>query len=218
MQGLWLLALRRSSQQTAMVRKGSPVRVRQRALKNRAKTRFSRFWSGSYDHFRAPPSDKGSSMAAGRRCAAVRWTVGRFPFSAKVPTRYTTGAKLCWDRRPNGGEAFDADQRARSRQPHACFAWGGLSPWRVRDGSRRTSTSLHQGDEPRRRAGRPRGRSSDRGFAAPAISPNGSEVYVVHNEFTTPFQHTTATSRSLVGVVLHADTGGTGPTGAFTEP
>jgi hypothetical protein len=58
----------------------------------------------------------------------------------------------------------------------------------------------------------------DRGYyAAPAISPNGRDVYVVYNAFTTPFQPTTATPRSLVGVVEHADTGGAGPTGPFTE-
>ncbi len=58
--------------------------------------------------------------------------------------------------------------------------------------------------------------AGDRGFyAAPAISPNGRDVYVVYNAFTTPFQPTTGTLRSLVGVVLHADTGGTAPTGAF---
>jgi hypothetical protein len=57
----------------------------------------------------------------------------------------------------------------------------------------------------------------DRGFyAAPAISPDGRDVYVVYNAFTTPFQPTTATPRSLVGVVLHA-TAGAGPTGAFSE-
>ena len=57
----------------------------------------------------------------------------------------------------------------------------------------------------------------DRGYyTAPAISPNGTDVYVVYNAFTTPFQPTTATPRTLVGVVKHADTGGTGPTGAFT--
>jgi hypothetical protein len=61
-------------------------------------------------------------------------------------------------------------------------------------------------------------RPGDRGFyAAPAISPNGTDVYVVYNAFTTPFQPTTATPRTLVGVVLHADTGGTGATGAFTQ-
>ena len=61
-------------------------------------------------------------------------------------------------------------------------------------------------------------RAGDRGFyAAPAISPNGTDVYVVYNAFTTPYQPTTATPRSLVGVVLHADTGGSAPTGAFTE-
>jgi hypothetical protein len=59
--------------------------------------------------------------------------------------------------------------------------------------------------------------AGDRGYyTAPAISPNGTDVYVVYNAFTTPFQPTTATPRSLVGVVLHADTGGAGPTGAFT--
>jgi hypothetical protein len=65
-------------------------------------------------------------------------------------------------------------------------------------------------------APRPVERPGDRGlFAAPAISPNGTDVYVVYNAFTTPFRPTTFTPRSLVGVVLHADTGGTGPTGAF---
>lgn len=38
-------------------------------------------------------------MAAGWRCAAVRWTAERFPFSVKVPTRYTPGAKLCCELR-----------------------------------------------------------------------------------------------------------------------
>jgi hypothetical protein len=62
-------------------------------------------------------------------------------------------------------------------------------------------------------------RPGDRGlFTAPAISPNGTDVYVVYNAFTTPFQPTTTTPRTLVGVVLHADTPATsGPTGAFTE-
>jgi hypothetical protein len=60
--------------------------------------------------------------------------------------------------------------------------------------------------------------AGDRGFyTAPAISPNGADVYVVYNAFTTPFQPTTGTLRSLVGVVLHADTSGSGPTGAFSE-
>jgi hypothetical protein len=62
--------------------------------------------------------------------------------------------------------------------------------------------------------------SSDRGFyTAPSISPNGTDVYVVYNAFTTPFRDNTTDPRSLVGVVLHADSSsdpGT-PTGAFTE-
>jgi hypothetical protein len=60
--------------------------------------------------------------------------------------------------------------------------------------------------------------ASDRGFyTAPAISPNGTDVYVVYNAFTTPYRPTTFTLRTLVGVVLHATAGATGPTGAFTE-
>ena len=57
--------------------------------------------------------------------------------------------------------------------------------------------------------------ASDRGFyAAPALSPDGSDLYVVYNAFTTPFRNNTTDARSLVGVVLHADivAGGT-PTG-----
>ena len=60
----------------------------------------------------------------------------------------------------------------------------------------------------------------DRGlFSAPAISPNGSDVYVVYNAFTTPFQSTTTTPRALVGVVLHASSSPdpATPTGTFSE-
>jgi hypothetical protein len=60
--------------------------------------------------------------------------------------------------------------------------------------------------------------TGDRGYyTAPAISPDGTNVYVVYNAFTTPYQPTTSTPRSLVGVLLQAAAGGTGPTGAFTE-
>src|SRR4051812_9945975 len=61
--------------------------------------------------------------------------------------------------------------------------------------------------------------AGDRGlFAAPAISPNGRDVYVVYNAFTTPYRTTTSDARTLVGVVLHADSSASAgtPTGAFT--
>jgi hypothetical protein len=67
-------------------------------------------------------------------------------------------------------------------------------------------------------APRPIEGSTDRGYyAAPSISPNGTTVYVVYNAFTTAYQPTTATPRSLVGVFMQASVTGTGPTGAFTE-
>jgi hypothetical protein len=59
--------------------------------------------------------------------------------------------------------------------------------------------------------------AGDRGFySAPAISPNGTDVYVVYNAYTTPFRSNTTDPRSLVGVVLHADVGAAGTTGPFT--
>ena len=45
--------------------------------------------------------------------------------------------------------------------------------------------------------------AGDRGYYAPAISPNGTDVYVVYNAFTTPFRDNTTAPRSLVGVVKH---------------
>jgi len=61
--------------------------------------------------------------------------------------------------------------------------------------------------------------AGDRGlFAAPAISPNGTDVYVVYNAFTTPYRTNTTDPRSLVGVVMHADSSiSSAATGAFAE-
>ena len=57
---------------------------------------------------------------------------------------------------------------------------------------------------------------TDRGFyTAPALSPNGSTLYVVYNAYTTLFQPTTATPRGLVGVFRSAPMSAAGP-GAFT--
>jgi hypothetical protein len=62
--------------------------------------------------------------------------------------------------------------------------------------------------------------TGDRGYyTAPAISPNGRDVYVVYNAFTTPYRTNTTDPRSLVGVVLHADssTAAGTPTGGFSQ-
>ncbi len=60
--------------------------------------------------------------------------------------------------------------------------------------------------------------AGDRGlYAAPAISPNGSTVYVVYNAFTTPFRDDTFAPRGLVGVVKRASISGQGTVGSFAD-
>jgi hypothetical protein len=93
---------------TAMVRKGSPVRVRQRALGNRAAARFSCFRSGSDDHFRALPSEKWSSMAAGGRCAAIRANREARRCRAQGTQAVHAGREIRWHRPPNGRRGLDA--------------------------------------------------------------------------------------------------------------
>ena len=53
-------------------------------------------------------------------------------------------------------------------------------------------------------------------YTAPAISPNGTDVYITYNAFTTPYRNDTSSPRGLVGVILHADVTG-GAIGAFGE-
>ena len=42
-------------------------------------------------------------------------------------------------------------------------------------------------------------------YTAPAISPNGTDVYITYNAFTTPYRDDTSSPRGLVGDMLHAD-------------
>jgi hypothetical protein len=65
------------------------------------------------------------------------------------------------------------------------------------------------------------GQPADRGYyAAPAISPDGRDVYLVYNTFLEPYKQSTIGSdndRPLVGVVTHAEVATGGTVGAFSE-
>jgi hypothetical protein len=53
-------------------------------------------------------------------------------------------------------------------------------------------------------------------YTAVAVSPSGTDLYLVYNAFTTPYRTNTTDPRNMVGVVLHADVSGGAP-GAFVE-
>jgi hypothetical protein len=60
--------------------------------------------------------------------------------------------------------------------------------------------------------------ASDRpDFPAIAITPNGSDVYLVYDNFPQPWQTTTADPRPMQGVVRHADVTAGGSIGAWSD-
>ena len=64
-------------------------------------------------------------------------------------------------------------------------------------------------------SGSPRGDRPD--FPAIAISPSGSDVYLVYDNFLQVWQSTTASPRLMRGVVRHADVAGNGSLGAWSD-
>ncbi len=55
-------------------------------------------------------------------------------------------------------------------------------------------------------------------YAAVAVSPDGEDLYIVYNAFTTPYRDNTTDTRGLVGVVLHTEANASsGAPGTWTE-
>ena len=54
-------------------------------------------------------------------------------------------------------------------------------------------------------------------YSAVAVSPDGTDLYIVYNAFTTPYQNDTTSTRGLVGVILHANVTASGAPDAWTE-
>jgi hypothetical protein len=52
-------------------------------------------------------------------------------------------------------------------------------------------------------------------YTAPAVSPDGTDVYIVHNSYTTLYRDNTTDPRRLVGEVLHADVDAGGVPSSF---
>jgi hypothetical protein len=60
--------------------------------------------------------------------------------------------------------------------------------------------------------------AGDRGYySAIAISPKGTDAYLVYNAFTTPYRNDTSSPRGLVGVVKHADVAADGTISSWTD-
>jgi hypothetical protein len=54
-------------------------------------------------------------------------------------------------------------------------------------------------------------------YSAVAVSPDGTDLYLVYNAFTTQYQNDTTSARGLVGVILHANVTASGAPGAWSE-
>jgi hypothetical protein len=54
-------------------------------------------------------------------------------------------------------------------------------------------------------------------YSAVAVSPDGTDLYLVYNAFTNPYRNNTTSTRSLVGVILHANVTASGAPGTWSQ-
>jgi hypothetical protein len=146
------------------------------------------------------PCFRFSNDGSGNRCVEDGLAGARNDLSASPSVSIANGA-------PTGAGATNeivnawADGRDGLNNEHVMFAYstGGGTPGTWSDPA-------------------PIETAGDRGYyAAPAISPDGSTVYVVYNAFTNPFRDDTSSPRGLVGVVKRASVAADGTVGGFVD-
>ena len=54
-------------------------------------------------------------------------------------------------------------------------------------------------------------------YSAVAVSPDGTDLYLVYNAFTNPYRNNTTSTRGLVGVILHANVTASGAPGTWSQ-
>lgn len=134
---------------------------------------------------------------AGNRCVQDGIAGARNDLAASPNISIANGA-------PTGADATD----------EIVLNWAGLNGGSAEHVFVRTSTNGGDSWSAKVAVERP----GDRGlYTAPAFSPDGDDIYLVYNAFTTPYRDDTTSSRGLVGVVLHADVGANGMPGSWTE-
>ena len=97
------------------------------------------------------------------------------------------------------------------------MAWATGDAGQYHYGQDRYAASLDHGDSFTTPTAIPLPAGDHAYYVAPALSPDGTRAYIAYNSFTTAYQPTTSTPRSLVGGLLSAPFSSAGVLGATTS-